>query len=207
VQEAARVLIDQRISGLPVVDDNGKLVGIVSEGDLLHRSESGTERRRSWWFRALLGDGALAAEYVKAHGRRVEDVMTRTVVTASPNTPLHEIATLMERNAIKRVPIVENNKLVGIVSRANLVQAIASGGKDLEVPHSDAAIRDRLLAHLNAQNWAHTWLLNVTVDDGIVDLWGITKSEIERKAIRVAAESIPGVRAVNDNLIIRPVDD
>jgi CBS domain-containing protein len=207
VQEAAKVLIDQRISGLPVVDDNGKLVGIVSEGDLLHRSESGTERRRSWWFRTLLGDEALAAEYVKAHGRRVEDVMTRTVVTASPNTPLHEIATLMERNSIKRVPIVENDMLVGIVSRANLVQAIASGGKDLEVPHSDAAIRDRLLAHLNAQNWAHTWLLNVTVDDGIVDLWGITKSEIERKAIRVAAESIPGVRAVNDNLIIRPVDD
>jgi len=152
----------------------------------------------------LTAEETLAAEYVKAHARKVADVMTRDVITATADTPLHEIAALLEKNSIKRVPIVKNGQLVGIVSRANLIQAVASTRKGLEIPLSDTTIRDKLLAHLKGQTWAHTLLLNVTVNGGVVDLWGITRSDAERKAIRVAAESTPGVFAVNDNLITRP---
>ncbi len=206
VGEVAKTFLERRISAVPVVDDQGKLVGIVSEGDLMHRSEAGTERRRSWWLEAFTTGETLAAEYVKAHARKVADVMTHPVITAAPDAPLHEIAALMEKNSIKRVPIVTDGRLVGIVSRANLIQAVAGARKQPEIPLSDTAIRDALLAHLNGQAWAHTSLLNVTVNDGVVDLWGITKSPAEKTAIRVAAESIPGVRAVNDNLVTRPIE-
>jgi CBS domain-containing protein len=203
VKEVAKTLLERRISAVPVVDEKGGLVGIVSEGDLMHRAEIGTERRHSWWLRVLTGDDALAAEYSKAHARTVADIMTRKVITASPDTPLHKIAALLERHAIKRVPIVRDGELIGIVSRANLLQALASSRKDLDIKLSDTAIRERLLAHLNNQPWAHTLLLNITVSDGVVDLWGITGSDAERKAIRVAAESTPGVSAVNDHLVRR----
>jgi CBS domain-containing protein len=206
IREVAQIFVDRRISAVPVVDDQGKLVGIVSEGDLMHRSEAGTERRRSWWLRVLASDEALASEYVKAHARKVTDVMTQHVITAAPDAPLHQIATLLEKNSIKRVPIVKDGQVIGIVSRANLVQAVASARKELEIPPLDAAIRDRLLAHLTGQAWAHTALLNVTVNDGVVDLWGLVKSDAERRAIRVAAESIPGVCAVHDNLATRPME-
>ena len=192
VKEAAKTFLERRISAAPVVDDQGKLVGIVSEGDLMHRAEAGTERQRSWWLRALTAEETLAAEYVKAHARKVADVMTRDVITAAPDTPLHEIAALLEKNSIKRVPIVKNGQLVGVVSRANLIQAVASTRKGLEIPLSDSTIRDKLLTHLKGQAWAHTLLLNVTVNGGVVDLWGMTRSDAERKAIRVAAEIHPG---------------
>ena len=206
VKEVASLFLDRRISAVPVVDDRGKIVGIVSEGDLMHRSEAGTERQRSWWLLGFTGNEALAADYIKAHARRVADVMTKNVITASPETPLHEIAALLEKHSIKRVPIVSNGQLVGIVSRANLIQAVASTRKELELQPSDTAIRDKLLTHLKDQGWAHTALLNVTVNDGVVNLWGISTSDIERKAILVAAESMPGVRAVNDNLVTRRIE-
>jgi CBS-domain-containing membrane protein len=203
VREVAKIFVEQRISGVPVVDDQGKLVGIVSEGDLLHRSEADTERKRSWWLLALTDDETLAADYVKAHACRVADVMTRHVVTAAPDTPLREIAALLETNSVKRVPIMENGQLIGIVSRANLVQAVASARTGMDASPSDTAIRDNLLAHLTTQPWAHTGLLNITVTDGVVDLWGLTSSDAERQAIRVAAEGAPGVHAVNDHLVTR----
>jgi CBS domain-containing protein len=204
VPEVAETLVKQRISGVPVVDDQGRLVGIVSEGDLLHRAETRTERRHSWWLTALIGDRALASEYIKAHSHKVGDVMTKQVITATPDTPLREIAALLEKNSIKRVPIVENGRIVGIVSRANLVQAMASNRKGLEAPVSDTAIREKILAELQGQPWAHTALLNITVNDGVVDLWGLTQSETERKAIQVAAEAVPGVREVHDNMLQAP---
>jgi CBS domain-containing protein len=204
VKEVAKLLLEQRISAVPVVDDQGKVVGIVSEGDLLHRFEVGTERRRSWWLLGLTREETLAAEYVKAHARKVADVMTSTVITATPDTPLHELATLMEINSVKRVPIVKDGQLVGIVSRANLVQAVASAREELEIPLSDVSIRETLLAHLQQQAWARPWLLNVLVNGRVVDLWGVARSDAERTAIRVAAESVPGVHAVNDKLVIRP---
>ena len=207
VKEVAELLLEKRISAAPVVDDQGKLVGIVSEGDLLHRAEAGTERHRSWWLQGLLGDDVLAADFIRAHARKVSDIVTKRVITASPETPLHELAGLMEKNAIKRVPILENGQLVGIVSRANLIQAVATARSLLEILLSDTTIRDKILSCLKEQPWAHTSLLNVTVNGGIVDLWGIAESATERRAIKVAAESTPGVRAVNDNLVTRWVGE
>ncbi|HMM89957.1 CBS domain-containing protein [Bradyrhizobium sp.] len=202
VQEVAKLFLEKQISAVPVLDGKGKLVGIVSEGDLLHRVEAGTERHRSWWLRALVHDQVLADEYIKSHSRKVSDVMTRDVITASPGMPLHEVAALMEKNAIRRLPILENGQLVGIVSRANLLQAVASARQLLDVAPTDKAIRDRILANLKREAWAHTGLLNVTVSNGIVDLWGLAESETERKAIKVAAESTPGVTAVHDNMVV-----
>jgi CBS domain-containing protein len=204
VKEVAKLLLEQGISAVPVVDEQGKLVGVVSEGDLLHRSEIGSERRRSWWLLGLTDEETLAAEYVKAHARKVADVMTRKVITAAPDASLHELATLMEANAIKRVPIVEDGRLVGIVSRANLVRALASAQPALEIELSDANIQGQLLAHLQNQAWARPWLLNIMVKNGVVDLWGVVRSDAERRAVRIAAESMDSVRAVNDNLVIRP---
>jgi len=201
VREAAELLLRHRISGVPVVDDDNLLVGIVSEGDLLHRAEAGTERRRSRWLRAFTHNEMLAQDYIKTHARSVEDVMTRDVIVARPYTPVHEVAMLLEKNGIKRVPVVVKDRPIGIISRANLIQAVASAGKKLDVPLSDSAIRDNLVAHLNRQPWAHTRMISITVSNGVVDLWGSAESDAERNAIRVAAEAAQGVSAVNDNLV------
>jgi CBS domain-containing protein len=206
VQEVAKILLERRISAVPVVDEHGKIVGIVSEGDLMHCAEAGTERKHAWWLRGFIGDETLATEYVEAHARKVVDVMTRDVISATPDSPLHEIAALMETNAIKRVPIVKDGYLVGLVSRANLIQAVASGRKVLDIPISDTVIRDKIMAALKAEAWAHTGLLNITVNNGVVDICGTTGSEAERKAIRVAAESTPSVSVGKDNMIKRSME-
>ncbi len=205
VRDLARLFMERRISAVPVVDDQRKIVGIVSEGDLVHRSEISTQRRHPWWLVLMAGDEGLAGDYIKAHAKKVGDIMTRKVITAGPDTPLHEIAAMLEKHGIKRLPIVRDGQLVGIVSRANLVQAIATSGSKLNIPLSDTVIREKLLSHLNTQSWAHTALLNATVSGGVVDLWGFIESDMERKAIRVAAEATPGVHAVNDHMTARPV--
>jgi CBS domain-containing protein len=207
IQEVAEILLARRISGMPVISSSGKLVGIVSEGDLLRREEAGTEHTRSWWLKLLMGRETLAAEFVKEHARRVRDVMTRDVISVSPDTPATEIASILERNRIKRVPVVKDGKLVGIVSRANLVQALAGLRKEMaaDMAISDTELRDALLSRLRAEPWAKTGLINVTVNGGAVDLWGIVDSEAEKQALRVAIEITPGVRAVTNNVIVRPV--
>jgi BON domain/CBS domain len=168
----------------------------------MHRAEIGTERRYRWWPRLVRGDVSIPFGYIKAHARRAADIMTQNVFTATPETPLDEIAVLLERNSIKRVPIVRDGRLVGIVSRANLVQALATIPRGPEISLSDSKIREELLSHLNGQPWADTHLLNVTVTDGVVSLWGVANSETERNAIRVAAEGTPGVRGVNNHLAL-----
>jgi len=206
VREVAQLLLARRISAVPVVDADNKILGIVTEGDLMHRAEAGTERSYSWWLRALTGDAQLATDYVKSHAVMVNDIMTRDVVTAAPETPLHEIAMLLEAKQIKRVPIVnEQGQLIGIVSRANLLQAIASAKPALDISLPDSIIKRKLLDELKKQPWAHTFNLNATVQNGIVDLWGFAPSAAERSAIRVAAEAIPGVVTVNDHLLETPV--
>jgi CBS-domain-containing membrane protein len=204
VQDVARLLLQHRISAVPVLD-GGKLVGIVSEGDLLHRAEAGTQRKRSWWLDLVASDAALATDYVQANSRRIADVMSQNLVTATPETPLAEIASLLEKHAIKRVPIVSAGKLVGIVSRANLLQAVASRPGQLKIEQTDEELRKLITARLEAQPWAHTYRLNVTVTDGVAEIWGMTRSDAERRAIRVAAENTPGVRSVKDNLVELPV--
>jgi CBS domain-containing protein len=204
VQDLAETLLENRISAVPVVSNGGDLVGIVSEGDLIRRTEMDTERRRSRWLALLIGAQPLAAEFVKSNGCRVADVMTRDVVVATPDTPLRHIAALLEKNGIKRVPIVSHGKLVGIVSRANLVQALASARKEIKAATatSDRMIREELLLRLRTEPWARTSRLNVIVHDGTVELWGAVRSPAEKQAIRLAAELTRGVRAVSDNLIV-----
>lgn len=204
VREAAGVFAKHRISAAPVVDDSGRLVGIVSEGDLMRRAETGTERSRSWWLALLTDPQMMADEYTHAHAQKVSDLMSRKPIVAAPDTLLADIATILEKHAIKRVPIVSNGQLVGIVSRANLVQALAAARPALDIPVGDGAIREKLVSHLKAQPWAHVSQLNITVFDGVVTLWGLVSSDKERRAIRVAAEQTPGVRSVIDNLVVPP---
>jgi CBS domain-containing protein len=204
VKDVARLFLERKVSAVPVVDNQGKLVGIISEGDLLHRSEIGTSRHRPWWLVLMAGDQVPAADYIKANAKRVADVMTRDVTTAAPDTPLDEIAVTLEQHGIKRLPIMRNGELVGIVSRANLVQAIASSGSKLDIPLSDTTIREKFFGRLTKQGWAPKVLINATVNDGVVDLWGFVDSDTERKAIQVAAEATPGVKAVNDHMFARP---
>lgn len=207
VQDVAQILLTNRISAVPVVDANGAMVGIVSEGDLLRRREAGTEHERAWWLKLLMGREILAAEYVKEFSRNVTDVMTHHVITAAPDTPVADIATLLERHRIKRVPIVKDGKLVGLVSRANLLQALAAQRKKALPAHpvSDSELRESLMSRLRAEPWVRPTFVNVTVTDGNVDLWGIVDSASEKQALRVAVEVTPGVKAVNDNVIVRPV--
>ena len=174
VRDVAKLFLERRISAAPVVDDSGALVGIISEGDLLRRVETKTERERSSWLRLFTADEVLATEYLKARARTAADVMTKRVVVATADMPLKDVATLLERNSIKRVPVLSAGRLVGIISRSNLVQALATAPKGLEIALSDGTIRDKLLTHLYHQPWSHTSQLNVTVHDGVVDIWGIT---------------------------------
>ena len=213
VQEVAKILSERNISGVPVVDAENRLVGIVSEGDLLHRVETGTERRaqrrrRSWWLDTIGSDEELARDYVKSHGRTAKDVMTREVVTASDTTELAEIANLLETKRIKRVPVVRDGKLVGIVSRANLVRALAAVGSQLtgDIAADDRTIRERLLAELREQPWVHTWAADIIVRDGVVHIWvSDDRPEDEKQALRVAAENIAGVRGVQEHMVPAPL--
>lgn len=205
VPQVARLLMERRISAVPVVDADNRVLGIVSEADLMHRAESGTERSSSWWLRLLTSDAESAAEYVKSHAVKVQDIMTRDVATAAPEMPLAELAMLLEELQIKRVPIVnKEGRLVGIVSRANLLQAIASARPKLEISLPDSTIRKRFFEELRKQPWAHTFNVNATVQGGVIDIWGFAPSRAERTAIRVAAEAIPGVVTVNDHLLETP---
>ena len=201
VRYVAALLSKHRISALPVID-NRKLVGIVSEADLLHRYEIGTERSAgpgSWW-RLLSSAERSVAQYIKSHARRARDVMTTNVVCVSPDTPIAQIARLLERRRVKRVPVLRQDRLVGIVSRSDLVQALAAKGRDLGAGDSgDDAIHGRLCAELERQPWWRPGVSNVVVTDGIVRYFGMVDSDGERKAARVAAESIPGVRGVEDH--------
>ncbi|MFD2184103.1 CBS domain-containing protein [Rhodoplanes azumiensis] len=206
VPDVAAILLENRISGVPVVDPAGRPVGIVSEGDLVRRAEAGTGHERSWWLKLLMGREVLASQFVKEHARRVADVMTRELVTATPDTPVAEIASLLERHRIKRVPIVKDGKLVGIVSRANLLHALAAQRhRPPASPVADADLRRAVMARLEDEPWFSSTLVNVTVTDGIVDVWGMVDSVAEKQALQIAIAEIPGVKAVNDNMVIRPV--
>ena len=204
VAKIAEILLANRISAVPVVDEeNGALAGIVSEGDLIHRVEAGTEQHRSWWLELFAGKEILAREFVKSHARTATDVMTRPVITVKPDTALGEIASLLDKHRIKRVPVVKDGKLVGIVSRANLIQALVTLGKK-RAPDAlvqDSVLHDNLLAQLRSQSW-WTDKVNVIVHNGTVELWGLVESEAEKDAIRVAVEVTPGVRSILNNLAV-----
>jgi len=201
VADAIKLLAEHDISALPVVDANGNLVGILSEADLLVRIED-DEHRHRWWVEALMPAGKLAQEFTKEHGKKVSEVMSTNVVSASEDTPVSEIAALLERHRIKRVPIVAKGKVVGIVSRSNLIQALASSKPMLNSKgDADRTIRLRLLDRLGQQHWTDFGSRNVTVEDGVVHLWGLVGSEPERKALIALAQQVPGVSDVADEMI------
>jgi len=200
---ALQLMQQHNISGLPVVDEKRNLVGIVTEGDFLRRAETDTTRQRSRWLEFLLGPGAVADDYVHTHGRRVDEVMTSDVRTVADDAPLDVIVALMEKHRIKRIPVVRGGELVGIVSRANLLHALASiVGEIAPAPQSDEAIRDRLLSEFDRQSWASRHLIDVTVRNGVVDLWGSVFDARQRPAARVVAENVAGVKSVNTHLVL-----
>jgi CBS domain-containing protein len=200
VIRAVRLMLQNRISGLPVTDKNGRLVGIVTEGDFLRRGELGTERRRPRWLEFLIGPGRLATEYVRAQGRKVDEIMTPDPRTIAEDTPLEQIVESMEKHRIKRLPVVKDGKLIGIVSRANLMHALASLAPEAKpAAKDDAAIREQILAEYGKRPWAPG--INITVRDGVAELWGVILDERERRALIVAAENVRGVKAVRDHLV------
>lgn len=202
VEKIAQLLMSCGISGVPVVDADGNLVGVVSEGDLLRRSEGGTERQRAWWLKLLSNPEERAREFVKTHGHKAEDVMTRKVVTVTEDTPVNEIARILERQHIKRVPVIKNGKIVGIVSRANLLQGLATHKERVSPTPSpdDRTIRQAVQEMVAHEDWISHGSLNVIVNDGVVELWGWVDSADERKALLTAVEEVDGVKEVVDHL-------
>jgi CBS-domain-containing membrane protein len=202
VLQAARQMLQHRLSGLPVIDKGGNLVGILSEGDFLRRRETQTERKHSRWLEFLMGPGKLAAEYTHSHGSKVAEVMTVDVCTVTEDTALEDVVELMERRRIKRVPVVRGKQVVGIITRANLMHAMVSlartAPKDAK---DDATIREKLLAEMQKEKWAPTAMVNVVVRGGVVELWGSIFDERHREALKVMAENISGVQAVKDHLV------
>lgn len=202
IEEVAALMLKHRISGLPVTAEDGSVIGMVSEGDLLRRAEIGTENRRPHWLEFIIGPGRLAGEYVRSHARRVADVMTKDVVSITPQTALAEAVALMERRRIKRLPVLESGRIAGILCRADLLRALSgllgqAGGRLA----SDEQIRQGIMAEINKQPWAPRASVRVGVAKGVVEFYGSITDEREREALRVAAENFPGVAAVHDHLV------
>jgi CBS domain-containing protein len=201
IMKAARLMLQNRISGLPVIDKDGELIGIVTEGDFLRRGELGTQRRRPKWLEFILGPGRLAEEYVHAAGRKVDEVMTTDPVTVAEGDTLEKVVEVMERRHVKRLPVTRDGRVVGIISRSNLMHALASFARDEEdqVQPKDSQIRDSIIAVLDRQSWAPR--VNVVVKNGVAELWGVITDDRERKALVVAVENVPGVEHVHDHLV------
>jgi CBS domain-containing protein len=205
--EAVKRMLENGVSGLVVVDERERVVGILSEGDLLRRAETQTERRRPHWLELLLGPRRLAHEFVRAHGRVIEEVMSPEVITVEEDTPLVEIVELFEERGIKRVPVLRDEELVGIVTRADLLRALLDAlAAQPQEPADDEAIRAQLAAEIAKAAWLPREGIVVAVKDGIVTLEGVILDAKEGEALRVIAENVPGVKAVRDRLVwVEPV--
>ena len=209
LREIAALLLKHRISGLPVVNDDQHLIGIVSEGDLLRRVEIGTDDRHAWWLAEVLTTRDRSADYVKTHGRKAADLLTKGVITVGPDAPLYEIAGLLEKHQIKRVPVTRDGKLIGIVSRANLLHALAVevDGNAAEADAtqlSDRELRKKIMSELQEAAGIDAPLLNVIVNDGAVQLWGAVDTVNKKKAVQIAVESISGIKSIENNVGLVP---
>lgn len=204
VYAAANILLGSRISAAPVVDADGSMIGIVSEADLMYRPETGTVPSKSWLERLLADDARLARDYIRSHSHHVTDVMTKNVVTAQQDTPLEGIAALMKRHGVKRVPILRDGKVVGIVSRANLLQGLLARepySTDYQV--SDEGVRDTVVKELARHAWG-SGVSTVVVDNGVVNLWGYVYADSAKQAARIAVENVAGVKRVVNNVVVMP---
>lgn len=198
IEEAVRLMLDHHVSAVPVVDADGAIRGLVSEGDLMRRVQGSDGPRRSWWLEFFRGVDESARDYIKLRSRRIEDVMTRNVVSVEETTPVAEIARLLERHRIKRVPVLRDGRVVGIVSRANLLHALSAVPlAAFQVPtEDDRVLRTRIDEALKEVPGASANLVNYTVDEGDVAVWGVAESDFDENAIRVAVENVVGVRSV-----------
>lgn len=204
VREIARLMVERRVSAVPVVDAAGRLLGLVSEGDLLHRAETGTEERRSWWLDLFADPDARATSFLKAHGRTAAEVMVETLEVAAPDTPLDVAARLMHERRVKRLPVVENGRLVGIIARADLLRVLLQAPEPKAVKGmDDLAIKDRFEATAKAAGFTAVGAVTMVVEDGMVQLWGLASTAAERRALELAAAEIPGVRGVENHLAVR----
>jgi CBS domain-containing protein len=200
---AIRLMLKHHISGLPVIDNHAKLVGILSEGDFLRRGEIETERKRSVWLDALLGPADGALTYVHSHGLAVKEVMTPDPVTVTEDTALDEVVRLMENRSVKRLPVLRDGNVVGIVTRANLMRALLSIHRTApQSSDNDATIRERILAGVGGQDWSSGATVDAVVHGGVVDLWGSVGDRAQRDALKVLAENVPGVVRVEDHLTL-----
>lgn len=204
VRTIAKLMVKARISAVPVVDGKSRVVGVVSEGDLLRRRETGTAKRYSWWLDLISDPRARAADYAKSHGLKARDVMSRSVVSVTTETDVGEIADVLEKYDIKRVPVLSGGKLAGIVSRGDLVRALAGAKAKKPRKQSDTAIREALRRGIQRAGFGGEAMVNYTVAKGVVELYGLAASQAARDGLRVLAENIAGVRRVNDQLQVRP---
>jgi len=202
VPEVAKLLLERRISAVPVVDASEHVVGVISEGDLIRRPEIGTDKPRSRWLSFFMSDEDRARDFMKTHGLHAKDVMSQPVVSVSPEATLTDVVNLMTARRIKRVIVLEHGKLAGVVTRSDLLRTLhAREALPTEgVPRDDSSIRERILKTIDEQGWAASAIINVQVTDGTAYLWGVVDSEEQRKAILIAVEGVPGVRAIEDHL-------
>lgn len=205
VGDIAALLVSHRIGAVPVVSGDRKLIGIVSQTDLVHRSETGTEKRRKWWLEAFADPDAKAREYVKSHGHKAQDVMTRLIVSVSEGASLAEVADVLDTHRIRQVPVVSDGRLAGMISRADLVRALAEISIAAPAPRPDSgALQKAIWDQIKAQSWLKTAFVNLSVKDGVVELWGAVDSHDQRRALAVLVKGVPGVVKVEDNVTLFP---
>lgn len=203
IEEVARLMAGERISGVPVVDADGRMQGIVSETDLIHRVETGTERKRKWWVAMFIDTDMRARDFLKAHGRTAGDVMSRFVISVQAEAPLAEVANILDRNNLKRVPVLEEGKLIGIVTRGDIVRALASaetGGKSSKL--DSATLQKELNRRMEQQTWLNTAYINAIVGDNDVELWGYVSSEDQHRALLTLVKEVAGGRMIEDNISV-----
>ena len=200
IVEAANTMLQNHISGLPVVDEAGKMVGIISQGDFIRRAEIGTQRKRGRWLKLLLGPGRVASDFVHERGRKVGEIMTLDPCTVTEDATLEDVVRLMEQNNIKRLPVMRGDQLVGIVTRSNLLQAVAELAREVPDPTADDDhMRNHIITSIEKADWA-PFGLGVFVRNGNAHLSGVITNERSRQAAIVAAENVSGVRKVHDHL-------
>jgi CBS domain-containing protein len=200
VREVALLMLERRISGVPVVDGERHVLGIVSEGDLIRRPELETDHAPKGWLGLFLSDEERARDFVKSHGRKAREVMTQPAICVAPDTPLADVVRLMERHRVKRLVIVDHGKLAGLVTRTDLLRAMVSYKRTSPAASSDQELHDRVDSMLRHEDWATSAFVNVEVENGVAHLWGTVESASQREALVLAVRSVPGVREVQAHL-------
>lgn len=200
VRDIALAMLTRRISGVPVVDAERRVIGIVSEGDLIRRPELQTDQARGGWLGLFLSDDERARDFVKTHGLKAREVMTQPAIGVAPDTPLAEVVRLMERNRVKRLPVVENGKLAGLVTRTDLLRALVARPAVSPAAASDQDLRERIDSMLRHEDWATSAFVNVQVEQGVAHLWGTVETAAQREALILAVRGVPGVRGVQPHL-------